>query len=466
MMQRRERGATPVASAKPADRRQRITAALGLDRPALPPRVQHLMTAAENQSEVLVGVVQIAAILTFAVLYALSPKAFPPTVPFEPVPAALGVYSLFTLVRLWLALRRRLGPVFLALSVIVDMAVLMLTIWSFHLQYQAPIGLSLKAPTLMYAFILIALRALRFEVRYVLLAGLAAAAGWLAIVADAVLGAAPGSTMLTHSFADYAMSNHVLVGAEFDKVVSILMVTLVLAVVVGRARRLLAVATVERVAGAELARFFAPDVATAIRASDMALTPGRGLSRHAAILTTDLRGFTPLASRLGPDATMALLSEYQARLVPIIQEHGGSIDKYLGDGILASFGATRPSASAAADALRAVEALLDEGERWSSERARRGQELVRIGIAVAHGEVLFGCIGDASRLEYTVIGEPVNLAAKLEKHSKHEAVAALATAAVLEAASAQGFRSGRAPRPLPGRSVDGVDELVDLVAFG
>ena len=73
------------------------------------------------------------------------------------MPVTLAVYCVFTCGRLWLAMRRRLRPWFLALSVVVDIAMLMLTIWSFHLQYQAPPALSLKAPTLMYAFILIAL---------------------------------------------------------------------------------------------------------------------------------------------------------------------------------------------------------------------------------------------------------------------------------------------------------------------
>ena len=114
----------------------------------------------------------------------------------------------------------------------VDISVLMVTIWSFHLQYQEPPAIYLKAPTLMYAFILIALRALRFEPWLVLLAGVSGvAAGWLALVAYAVLAA--GGAQITHDFATYAMSYQVLLGAEFDKVVSLLMVTLILALGAG-----------------------------------------------------------------------------------------------------------------------------------------------------------------------------------------------------------------------------------------
>ena len=98
----------------------------------------------------------------FAVVYAISPKAFPAGTPFEPVSWTLGIYGLFAAGRLVLAHRGRLSRGFVALSVVVDIAVLMITIWSFHLQYRAPPALYLKAPTLMYVFILIALRTSRF----------------------------------------------------------------------------------------------------------------------------------------------------------------------------------------------------------------------------------------------------------------------------------------------------------------
>ena len=146
----------------------------------MPGRVQAAIEQEQHGSEILVSLLQLLAVATFAILYGLAPKAFPPDVPFEPVPVTLAVYAVFTLLRLWLAWHRRLRPWFLALSVVVDITMLMVTIWSFHIQYQAPAALYLKAPTLMYAFILIALRTLRFEPGFVLLAGASASIGWLA----------------------------------------------------------------------------------------------------------------------------------------------------------------------------------------------------------------------------------------------------------------------------------------------
>jgi adenylate cyclase len=430
----------------------------------LPERVQTTIREEQHQTEVLVSLLQLLAVASFAALYTLTPKGFDPqAVPFEPVPVTLAVYTAFTLVRLWLAWRRRLRAWFLALSVVVDISVLMVTIWSFHLQYQQPPPLYLKAPTMLYAFILIALRTLRFEPWLVLLAGIAAAAGWLLLVAYAVLGA--GGAPITHDFATYAMSYQVLLGAEVDKVVSLLMVTLILTLGLVRARKLLFRAVADQVAASELSRFFAPEVAGRIRDSDVAFEPGQAELRTAAIVMVDMRGFTPLSQKLAPREVMALLSEYQSRVVAALTQHGGSIDKFLGDGVLASFGATRPSGSFAADALHAIDALLASMAAWAGERSARGLPAPVVGAAVATGPVMFGTIGDDSRLEYTVIGDPVNLAAKLEKHTKVARVRALCTAETLDLARDQGYRPRSPHEPLARSAIVGVDEPLDLVAL-
>jgi adenylate cyclase len=429
----------------------------------LPERVESAIGEEQANAEILVSLLQLLAVATFAVLYALAPKAFPDSVPFEPVPVTLAIWGAFTLLRLWLAWQRRLRPWFLALSVVVDVTVLMVTIWSFYLQYQEPPAMYLKAPTLMYAFILIALRMLRFEPWLVMLAGLSASAGWLVLVAYAVL--AEGGATITHDFATYAMSYEILLGAEFDKVVSLLMVTFILAIALVRARKLLFRAVTDQLAAAELSRFFAPEVAGRIRESAIALEPGQAELREAAILMVDLRGFTPLTRALAPAEVMALLSEYQSRVVAAVTGHGGSIDKFMGDGILASFGATRPSARAAADALHALEDLLAATARWAEERQAAGLAAPRVGAAIATGPVMFGTIGDHSRLEYTVIGDPVNLAAKLEKHTKAERVPALCTDAAYRQALAQGYRPTAPAEERPQRRVAGVDVPLDLVVL-
>jgi adenylate cyclase len=432
-------------------------------RPALPQGLERDIERYQQTSEIIIGWVQASAILFFATVYMVSPKAFPPDTPFEPVPWVLGFYALFTAIRLWLAYRGRLGRVLVALSVVLDMAVLMITIWSFHLQYQAPPALYLKAPTLMYVFILIALRTLRFEPSYVLLAGICAAVGWLVLFIYAA-SVFEGS-MFTRSYIEYATSYKILRGAEIDKIISILVVTAVLALSLARARGLLARSVARERAISNLSRFFAPEVAEQI--SDVWEDPanGRGTASHAAVLMTDLRGFTALSQTLRPDELIALLAEYQSHLVPVIQRHGGSVDKYLGDGILASFGAVVPSVSYAADLCRAIDDLAAVSELWRADREQRGLPTPSVGIAGAVGDIVFGTVGDATRLEYTVIGEVVNVVVKLEKHTKRERVRALTTGATYQLAAAQGYIPAQEAELRLGVIVDGVPTPVDLVVL-
>ncbi|MFD0389293.1 adenylate/guanylate cyclase domain-containing protein [Tistrella bauzanensis] len=186
----------------------------------------------------------------------------------------------------------------------------------------------------------------------------------------------------------------------------------------------------------------------------------------AAIMMIDIRGFSRMSERMAPDALMSLLADYQSRLVPVIQAEGGAIDKFLGDGIMATFGAVTPEAGHCAQAMAAAEAVLDTVGLWNDARRRAGQEPVAIGIGIAGGRVVFGAVGDASRLELTVIGAPVNLAAKIEKHNRVAGTVALAEAGVVDAAEATGWRPRRSRlQRLVAAPVDGLDARLDLVAI-
>ena len=145
---------------------------------------------------------------------------------------------------------------------------------------------------------------------------------------------------------------------------------------------------------------------------------GEGVLREAAILFVDLRGFTALSQRIGPNQTVDMLSRYQRVVVPAVQAHGGAIDKFMGDGVMATFGAANATDTYAADALRAALEIDEKMCAWNARRAARGQRQLAWGMGLATGTVVFGAVGDDTRLEYTVIGDAVNLAAKLEKHCK------------------------------------------------
>lgn len=436
----------------------------GLDNHHLPERVRGAIARQEQSSEILVGWVQAALVLFFFAFYAIAPKTSPSDAPFEPVPITLGIYGVFTAFRLWLAHRRRLGRIVLGASVIIDMAMLMSLIWSFHLQYEQPPAFYLKASTLLYVFIWIALRTLRFDPGLVLLAGAAASLFWLALVAYAARYD-PGGMPITRDYIHYMTSSSILIGAEVDKIVSIIIVSLILALALVRARRLLINAVSERAAARDLSRFFDPEVAAQIVQSERSMRSGEGALRPAAAMFIDMRGFTSLAQEMEPSSLMQLLGEYQARLVPVIQSCRGTVDKYLGDGILASFGATSPSDTYAADALTCVGELCLAIDDWTRLRHSLGRATPAVGIGVATGSLLVGAIGDGSRLEYTVIGEPVNLAAKFEKHTKVERVRALTSTSSFALAVQQGYSPSEYGEIRLAREVAGISQPLDLVVL-
>ncbi|HYM01459.1 MAG TPA: adenylate/guanylate cyclase domain-containing protein [Stellaceae bacterium] len=439
-----------------------MTSRSGLE--LLPERTRQAIRADQARAEILIAWVQLGIVAAFFLLYELAPQAAMRSEPhFEPLTWVLGAYAAVTAIRLALAYRRALGTFVLSLSVVIDIGLLMALIWGFHVQYAQPPAFYLKVPTLFTAFIFIALRALRFEVRYVVLAGLSAAAGWACLVAYAVI-ATPGAVVM-RDFVGYMTGNRILIGAEVEKILAMLAVTAVLAVAIARARRLLVRAAVDGAAARDLARFFDPEVAERIRAAEVPLKAGEGEARDAAILFLDIRGFTRLGAELAPSALMSLLMEYHARVVPIIQRHGGAIDKFLGDGILATFGAAARSERYAADALEAIDAVMAEASAWRADRARRGVPPLAVNAGLAVGRIVFGAVGDERRLEYTVIGDTVNLAAKLEKQNKRESTRALATAEAWQRAVAQGYRNPPAPEIRQARQVDGLAQPIDLAVL-
>lgn len=427
--------------------------------PLIPPeRVTRAIRGAEGVSEILVAWVQLAGVAFFLFLYLASLAAFDGMwMTVEPVPVALLLYGAFVMWRLNRAYAGALSPRLLSVSAAIDVGVLMLLIWSFTLQYEAPPALYLKGPTLYYAFILIGLRALRFDVGHVVLTGALAIVGWFVLVLIAAEGAPA-----TSDYPTYMTSLSVLWGAEAEKMVALLGVTLVLALSVSRARALLTRTAIEETAARDLSRFLDAGAAKRVRSSAVELEAGDGELKPATIMFLDLRGFSAASASLPPKEVIALLYEYQSRFVPLIESAGGSVDKFLGDGILVSFGTGERVGSEAADAFEVLPNLLRVSDEWAEERWKQGLPELGVAIAITHGDVVHGVIGFDDRLEFTVIGDAVNLAAKLEKHAKVERCRVIATRAAVERARSQGA-SVPFVRESRNAKVDGAAEPADLV---
>lgn len=441
-----------------------VSAVRGGGLPDLPARVREDIARSQDRSEQIISSVQIGIVLVFGGLFLVSPQPVAHDIAFALTPWALGFYLLFSVARFAASCRMRLPAWFLTLSVIADMALLMVLIWSFHRTYQQPPSFYLKAPTLLYVFIFIALRALRFDARYVILAGVSAIIGWSFLVLYAAAFEA-GEMTFTRDYVAYMTGNTILLGAEFDKLIAIALVTGILAVVVARARGSLSMAASEGSAKRDLSRFFDSYVAEHITGSDHELNPGEGQQRNAAVVFFDIRGFTAMSDRLETTGLVRLLSEYQSRLVPLVQDNGGVIDKFLGDGVMATFGAVVPNRTYARDALRCIEAVIEAVDSWNADRERSGDFPVRVNASAASGSLVFAAVGDERRLEYTVIGDTVNLAAKLEKHTKQEDARAVVSAENFDLAVAQGFEPKHAYTRRSRRKAEGVGHLLDLVVI-
>lgn len=428
--------------------------------PPAPARIRAAVEAYEADSERIIGWIQLVGVAVFATLYAASYASFDVHHRVEPAPVALALYGALTLWRLSLAYRGRLPAGAQYASAAIDIVVLVALIASFPFQYGSPAAMYLKGPTLFYAFVLVGLRALRFDPAQVLFTGFFAAFGWAGLTIWAALDGAP----LTGDYRVYMTSLSVLPGAELEKLVAILATTLVLALGVARARSLLFRIAAEEVATADLSKFVGRDAAARIRASSDGIKAGDGEIRRAAVMFIDLRGFTAATRDLPPREVIALLQDYQARLLPVIERGGGSVDKFMGDGILVSFGAARATGQECAEAVETALAVVAEVDRWKAERQRKGAAPIDAGIALSVGDVVYGAVGHGERLEYTVIGDAVNLAAKLEKHAKVEKARILATAEVVNGAEAQGFPH-RSLRDIGAALIDGVSEPVDLAVL-
>ena len=159
-------------------------------------------------------------------------------------------------------------------------------------------------------------------------------------------------------------------------------------------------------------RYFAPNVAADIAQQDGAIRLG-GERLPVTVLFSDIRGFTAMAESMGPDAVARFLSEYLSEMVEVIFEHGGTLDKFIGDAVMALWGAPIAHSDDPDRAIEAAIAMQKAIEELNRGWAASGRPEIGVGIGISHGEVFAGNIGSHRRLEYTVLGDAVNVAARL-----------------------------------------------------
>ncbi len=240
-----------------------------------------------------------------------------------------------------------------------------------------------------------------------------AAIFWLATLPGAVLETGDGE-----SFVSLLGNPHfvdITVQIQFAAV--FLIVSALVAAGSAAARRLVVRETAAARRAANLSRYLPAEAVSELAERDAPF----GVEREAAaaVLFTDIVGFTALAERLGPKAAIGLLREAQALVATAVAEAHGVLDKFIGDGAMATFGAfpmleTEGRAPPAARAFAAARRIAADAEAWSRAREARGEAPARLVVGLHCGPVLLGEVGAAQRMEFAVVGDTVNVASRLE----------------------------------------------------
>ena len=304
---------------------------------------------------------------------------------------------------------------------------------------ELPPAMFVRGQNFLYFFVLLALTALSLSPAYVLWSGIMAALAWSGGVIWVILQ--PG-TVAVRSFGEYqAMSLADRAAAQFDpdfvdvivwqqQVLLLLVVSALLALAVARARKVVERQAILERERAALARYFSPNLVDDLAQQDNPL--GSVRRQEVAVMFCDLVGFTGLAASESPERVIGFLRDHYARLEAAVFANAGTIDKYFGDTMMATFGTPHPGVDDATRALRCARAILNELGEWNRIRAEQNEPAVRVGIGIHFGPAVLGNIGGERRLEFTAIGDTVNVAKRIESLTRELGVDLVVSGALVE----------------------------------
>lgn len=304
-----------------------------------------------------------------------------------------------------------------------------------HLKTVAGLSLVAFDPVLYFAFLLNGYAALRFDRRAALFSGV------LSLLLT--LGAIALDTRHGHPVNPVSIGLLLILALGSMGVAQLIIV---------KSRQLIAQALAQQHekdrVQTVLSRYVSPQVAETVLKDGQLPTAGQRM--RVTVLFSDIRGFTQMSERMLPEEVVAFLNAYLSRMVEAIFAHGGTLDKYMGDGIMAFFGAPVEVPDHAERAVKAALAMRDALEAFNAERIRHGESPIAFGIGLHTGECVVGNIGTSLRLDYTAVGDVVNTASRLEgltkehgadilmSHDTYQEVAGWAQARAIEGVALRG----------------------------
>ena len=365
--------------------------------------LQHTLIAAEERQEYLAALIRLFVFLALTLTTISLLKTGAHHHPVLNLTIAYGMLAATGLVFAWRKIFHPLLPfVFVTIEVVLVSGQL---VFMGSLMGQSPAAVT-ALPFATVIFVILTHAAMRYRPWLIIYA----AALFFLIVGIAIpLTAIPAPQMMMNHDTDHGLLQH-----QAFPIVMIALTAGVLFVTARGTRRLLFHSITEQLAHRNLSRFFAPDIAAQLTDSP-ADSETIGSEQFVAVLFTDIRSFSALSEQLSARELAEFLSEFRAILANIIQRHGGVVDKFIGDAVMAVFGFPDPNRLSAENCLACAEEMQRHIKQWSAHRVREGQPPISIGIGMHYGEAFVGVVGRDSLLEFTVIGDTVNIAERIER---------------------------------------------------
>ncbi|HEX6078623.1 MAG TPA: adenylate/guanylate cyclase domain-containing protein [Methylomirabilota bacterium] len=331
-----------------------------------------------------------------------------------------------------------------------------------------PSPIPLRWAAFLYFFLFLMQAAFSFRPFLLLWTGLCGAGAWtlgfawIASQPDTLREPADGSVTLARY-----LDPHFASTLKFEnEIIVFVLVSAGLALLVRRSRTLVAERLdAERTRG-NLARYFSPKVVDTLAERDEPL--GRVRRQSVGVLFADLVGFTTMAEEMTPEDVMTLLRDFHGRMEEEVFRHGGCLEKFIGDALLATFGVPDPGPRDATDTLACARAMRRALEAWNVERVAAGLSVLRMGIGIHHGPVVAGDIGSRRSMAFATVGDTTNITSRLQALTRELGAGLVASAALVAAgereAAEMGLLAGlvsRGPHVLRGR-----DTPIELWADG